>query len=143
MKVSIELSTEYRIPYAVIYADKMTDEIQKIMESISRQETPITALQNEDNLVVLQPEEIYMVCVEAGDTILFGKCSKYRSRKRLYELEKQLGKQFMQKSMLVNLSYLESIEAGFNGTLLLKLKNGCKDYVSRKYLPEFKKYLGL
>ncbi len=78
-----------------------------------------------------------MVRVEAGETILFGKCSKYRSRKRLYELEKQLGKQFMQisKSTLVNLSYLESIEAGFNGTLLLKLKNGCKDYVSRKYLP--------
>ena len=89
MKVSIELSPEYRIPYAVIYADKITDEIQKIMESFSRQETPITALQNEDNLVVLQPEEIYMVRVEAGDTILFGKCSKYRSRKRLYELEKQ------------------------------------------------------
>ena len=90
-------------------------------------------------------DRIYMVRVEAGDTILFGKCSKYRSRKRLYELEKQLGKQFMQisKSTLVNLSYLDSIEAGFNGTLLLKLKNGCKDYVSRKYLPEFKKYLGL
>jgi energy-coupling factor transporter ATP-binding protein EcfA2 len=105
MKVSIELSPEYRIPYAVIYVDKITDEIQKIMESFSRQETPITALQNEDNLVVLQPEEIYMVRVEAGDTILFGKCSKYRSRKRLYELEKQLGNQFMQisKSTLVNL----------------------------------------
>ena len=36
------------IPYAVIYADKITDEIQKIMESFSRQETPITALQNEE-----------------------------------------------------------------------------------------------
>ena len=56
MKVSIELSPEYRIPYAVIYADKITDEIQKIMESFSRQETPITVLQNEENLVVLQPE---------------------------------------------------------------------------------------
>ena len=47
MKVSIELSPEYRIPYAVIYADKITDEIQKIMEILSRQKTPITALQNE------------------------------------------------------------------------------------------------
>ena len=61
MKVSIELSPEYRIPYAVIYADKITDEIQKIMEILSRQKTPITALQNEENLVVLQPEDIYMV----------------------------------------------------------------------------------
>ena len=72
MKVSIELSPEYRIPYAVIYADKITDEIQKIMEILSRQKTPITALQNEENLVVLQPEDIYMVRVEVGDTILFG-----------------------------------------------------------------------
>ena len=30
MKVSIELSPEYRIPYAVIYADKITDEIQTV-----------------------------------------------------------------------------------------------------------------
>ena len=47
------------------------------------------------------------------------------------------------KTTLVNLSYMDSIEPGFSGTLLLKLKNGSKDYVSRKYLPEFKKYLGL
>ena len=32
---------------------------------------------------------------------------------------------------------------GQNIVILLKLKNGDKDYVSRKYLPEFKKYLGL
>ena len=62
-----------------------------------------------------------------------------------YELASQLGKGFMQisKSTLVNLSYLDSIEPGFSGTMLLKLKNGNKDYVSRTYLPAFKKYLGL
>ena len=116
-----------------------------MLDAFGRNETPITALQNEDNLVILQPDEIYMVRVEGGDTIIFGESRKYRSRKRLYELEQQLGQQFMQisKSTLINLSYMDSIQAGFNGTLLLKLKNGCKDYVSRKYLPEFKKYLGL
>lgn len=145
MKVSVELSTEYSVPYAVIYADKVTSEVQRMLDVFGRNETPITALQNEDNLVILQPDEIYMVRVEVGDTIIFGESRKYRSRKRLYELEQQLGQQFMQisKSTLINLSYMDSIEAGFNGTLLLKLKNGCKDYVSRKYLPEFKKYLGL
>ena len=86
-----------------------------------------------------------MVRVEDGDTIIYGEKNKYRSRKRLYEIGQQLGKQFMQisKTTLINLSYMDSIEPGFSGTLLLKLKNGCKDYVSRKYLPEFKKYLGL
>ena len=86
-----------------------------------------------------------MVRVEDGDTIIYGEKKKYRSRKRLYELANQLGKQFMQisKTTLINLSYMDCIEPGFSGTLLLKLKNGSKDYVSRKYLPEFKKYLGL
>ena len=145
MKVSVELSSEYNEPYAVVYADKVTDEIQKIIDILSADKVPITALQNEDNIVILQPDEIYMVSVEDGDTIIFGEKQKFRSRKRLYELEQQLGRQFMQisKSTLVNLSYMDSIEAGFNGTLLLKLKNGCKDYVSRTYLPKFKKYLGL
>ena len=74
MKVSIELSPEYRIPYAVIYADKITDEIQKIMESFSRQETPITVLQNEENLVVLQPEEIYNLAAQSHVKVVDADC---------------------------------------------------------------------
>ena len=145
MKVNIDISSEYKEPYAVIYTDKVTDEIQRIVDAISTSETPITALQNEEDIVVLQPKDIFMVRVEDGDTIIYGARNQYRSRKRLYELAEQLGKQFMQisKTTLINLSYMDSIEPGFSGTLLLKLKNGSKDYVSRKYLPEFKKYLGL
>ena len=126
MKVSVDISAEYKEPYAVIYTDKVTDEIQRMLD-------------------IFSTKEIYMVRVEDGDTIIYGEKQKYRSRKRLYEIGQQLGKQFMQisKSTLINLSYMDSIEPGFSGTLLLKLKNGCKDYVSRTYLPEFKKYLGL
>ncbi len=145
MKVNIDISAEYKEPFAVIHTDKVTGEIQRMIDIFSNSETPITALQNEEDIVVLQPKDIYMVRVENGDTVIYGAKQKYRSRKRLYELADQLGKQFMQisKTTLINLSYMDSIEPGFSGTLLLKLKNGSKDYVSRKYLPEFKKYLGL
>ena len=145
MKVSVALSMEYKEPYAIIYTDRMTDEIQRVIDGFSLNESPVTALQNEKDIIILLPKEIYMVRVENGDTVIYGKDRSYRSRKRLYELEQQLGKQFMQisKSTLVNLSYMDSVESGFSGTLLLKLKNGCKDYVSRRYLPQFKKYLGL
>ena len=145
MKVSIDISAEYKEPFAVIHTDKVTSEIQRVIDVLGTSETPITALQNEDDIVVLHPKDIFMVRVEDGDTIIYGARNQYRSRKRLYELAEQLGKQFMQisKTTLINLSYMDSIEPGFSGTLLLKLKNGNKDYVSRKYLPEFKKYLGL
>ena len=145
MKVSVDISPEHTEPYAVIYTSQMTDEIQRLLEVFGNSESPITALLNEEDLIILQPKDIYMVRVENGDTIIYGEKQKYRSRKRLYELGQQLGKQFMQisKSTLINLSYMDSIEPSFSGTLLLKLRNGCKDYVSRTYLPEFKKYLGL
>ena len=145
MKVSIDISAEYKEPFAVIHTDKVTPEIQRVIDVLGTSETPVTAFQNEEDIVVLQPKDIYMIRVEDGDTIIYGARSQYRSRKRLYELAEQLGKLFMQisKTTLVNLSYMDSIEPGFSGTLLLKLKNGSKDYVSRKYLPEFKKYLGL
>lgn len=145
MKVSVEISPEHKEPCVVIYTDKVTDEIQRMIDVFGTSETPITALQNEEDIIVLKPKEIYMVRVEAGDTMIYGAKQKYRSRKRLYEIGQQLGKQFMQisKTTLINLSYINSVEPGFSGTLLLKLKNGCKDFVSRKYLPEFKKYLGL
>ncbi len=145
MKVTVDISSEYKEPYAVIHTDKVTDEIQRMIDIFSSKEAPITALQNEEDIIVLQPGEIYMIRVENGDTVIYGEKKQYRSRKRLYELGAQLGSQFMQisKSTLVNLSYLDSIEPGFSGTLLLRLRNGSSDYVSRTYLPAFKKYLGL
>ena len=145
MKVKVDISPEYKEAYAVICTDKMTDEIQRMVDLFSSTEQPITALANEEDIVVLKSDEIYMVRVEDKDTIIYTDRNRYRSRKRLYEVGQQLGSKFMQisKTTLINLSYMDSIEPGFSGTLLLKLRNGCKDYVSRKYLPEFKKYLGI
>ena len=56
-----------------------------------------------------------------------------------------LGADFMRvsKSIIVNLRKIESVEAVFNGMLQLRMKNGSKEYVSRTYLPQMKKYLGI
>ena len=145
MKINVDISSEYREPYAVIYTNEVTEDIQRILDTFGSKEIPVIALQSNGDMVILQPSEIYMVRVENGETMIYTEKKSYRSRKRLYEVGQQLGTQFMQisKSTLVNLYYMDSIEPGFSGTLLLKLKNGCKDYVSRTYLPEFKKYLGL
>ena len=144
MQVKISLSPEFKDPLAEIHTESVTEEVQNAVSLLQTEPSLITA-QIDNRIAVLRPEEIYMVRVEGGDTILYGKAQTYYSRKRLYEIAERLGPGFLQiaKSTLVNLSYLDSVEAGFNGTLLLRLKNGCKDYVSRKYLPAFKQHLGL
>lgn len=144
MKVKIEISEEYDPAYAVIYTKAVTEEIQKVSDLLQQDNGPVTAY-SEDRLVVLQPEEIYMVRVEDETTVIYSKENKYKSRKRLKEIYAQAGDGFMQisKSTVINLKYLDSMEAGFGGTMVLKLKNGCKDYVSRFYLKALKQYLGL
>ena len=77
MKVSIELSPEYSEPYAIIYADKITDSIQHTLDIFGSNESPITAFKNENDIVILHPKEIYMVRVENKDTIIYGKEHRY------------------------------------------------------------------
>lgn len=144
MKVSIEISAEYNPPHAVIYADEISPDIQRAMDVLGNDDAPIT-VQHGERMIIMQPAEIYMVRVENGQTMVYGKKDRFFSPKRLYEIRNRLGSGFIQisKSTLVNLSCMSSVEASFNGTLLLYLKNGLQDHVSRKYLSEFKSYLGL
>lgn len=144
MKVKIELSEAYQPPYAVIYTNRVTEEIQKTVDLLGAGCAPLI-VQEEEHLLVLRPEEIYMIRVEEGNCMLYTKQKQYPSRRRLYELTAQLGSDFMQisKQTVVRLACIQSVEAGFSGTLFVKLKNGLSDYVSRKYLPDFKQYLGL
>ncbi|WP_225369683.1 hypothetical protein [Methanobrevibacter arboriphilus] len=44
MKVEIKLSNEIKEPYAVIFTDKITDEIQKAIETLETQSSSLIIL---------------------------------------------------------------------------------------------------
>lgn len=143
MKVNIELSPEYAPPWAVIYAEAVTPEIQRAAELLEKGGGPLVAREGE-RLRVLKPQEVYLVRVEAGETAIYTQKARHCSRQRLYEILSLLGPGFLQisKQAAVNLEHLQSVEADLGG-LLLTLENGLRDYVSRRYLPGLKQYLGL
>lgn len=144
LKVELKISKEVKEPYAVIYSDSLTDEITSAVMYLENTGKIITG---EDNgrIAVLQPSEIYMVRVENERTAIYGENKKFLSQKRLYQLEQQLGNGFMKisKSTVINLSHIKCVEPSFKGMMSLVMKNGLKDWISRKYLPDFKKYLGI
>ena len=144
MNVEIKLVEGLEDPYAVIYTETISEEIHNIVSFLEAKKGVITAV-SEDRTIVLREEEIYLIRIENKETVIYCKKRQYISKKRLCELEKNLKHGFMKisKTTLINLNYLDSIEASFGGMMLLIMKNGCKDYVSRKYLPDLKKYLGL
>ena len=96
-------------------------------------------------IVILNPNDVYMVRVENEKVILYGEDRQFLSNKRLYQIAAQLGKDFIQISRftIVNLKFIDSVKPSFNGLMHISLKNGESDYISRKYLTSFKKYLGL
>lgn len=144
MQTRLELSPKIKEPYAVIHAREMTGEVQRAFTLLQSQEAIVTAEERGKTFVV-GTDEIFMICVENGKSMLHVRGKQLVSPKRLYELETLLGGGFMRisKTTLVNLKQLDSVESSFKGTMYLRLKNGEGDYISRTYLPAFKQYLGL
>ena len=144
MKAEIKIYSSLKEPYAVIYTDQITAEVTRIIEAIRSSEEIIT-VKEEDKISILKPDEIYMVRVEEGKIYIYGREKRWGSNKRLYEMKEQLGAGFMQiaKACIINLSYMDSVETSFGGMMKMRLKNGLKEYVSRRYLPGLKEYLGI
>lgn len=145
MEIKIELSPEHIEPYAVIYTNELTEEIQAFVHTLQHHRSIITAKNDNNQTFLLQPQDIYMIQTYESKVIIYTKDKSYTTTKRLYELKEYLGTKFLQinKATLINVDYMASFEAGFNGNLLLKMKNGCKDYVSRKFIKDLKDYLHL
>lgn len=144
MKAEVKLIENCPEPYAVIYTREITQEVQRVLNCI-KDNVVIIAGNDEDKTYMLAPDEILMVNVENNRTFIHTKEKVFSSNKRLYEIKDALGNEFLQisKSAIVRISACESVETAFGGMMLLRLKNGCKEYVSRHYLPGFKKSLGL
>lgn len=145
MRVEIKISGEVAEPYIVIYASTVTEEVQRVIDAAEQQGNIVSALDEDGRIAVLQPADIYLVRTEEERLAVYCEKKKYSSKKRLYEFAALLGVGFMQisRSAFVNLKYIDSVEACFNSMMRLRLKNGCCEYISRKYLQDFKRYLGL
>ena len=144
MRVDIEISSEVQQPYAIIYTAEVTKEIQDAVIALEGNYHVITA-SDHDKIVILNPDEINMARVENEQVVLYGEKRQFLSNKRLYQIAAQLGRDFIQISRftIVNLRFIDSVRPSFNGLMHISLKNGETDYISRKYLPGFKEYLGL
>ena len=146
VKVEIKMTETAKEPYAVIFTNEMTEAVRQaaaILEGAVSNKA-ITVTDNERSFV-LRPEELYMLRVENERAAVYTRTKRFDSGRRLYEFEDMLGVSFMRisKSVLINLQYLECVEPTLGGLMMVTLKNGCKECISRKYLPAFKKYLGL
>ncbi|MDQ0509086.1 DNA-binding LytR/AlgR family response regulator [Peptoniphilus ivorii] len=144
MKAEIKIDPDCITPHAVIYAATIDEEVQRILKIFTDEGGPLSAT-SDDRIYLVEPEDVLLLRVEGGKTQIVTKNRTLQSPRRLYELHDALGRDFVRisKSAVVNLNACESMEATWGGMMLLYLKNGESEYISRHYLPAFKKRLGL
>lgn len=59
MKVNVELSKEFSPPHVTIYADVITDEVQRVIDLLDSNDIQLI-VQRENQMIVLKAEDIYI-----------------------------------------------------------------------------------
>ncbi|MBR3354545.1 MAG: LytTR family transcriptional regulator [Oscillospiraceae bacterium] len=145
MKVKIQVDPAITDEYVEFHVRKITDDVSRFAEIMEKSDSILTGTDQYDRIVIISPDEIVALHAEKKWCRIFTDTADFSCRKRLYELEDLLGPDFMRisKSNIVNIRKIKSVEAVFNGMMLLHMKNGSKEYVSRTYLPDLKSFLGI
>lgn len=145
MKVKIQVDPAITDEYVEFHVRGITDDVSRFAEMIEKSDSILTGIDQHDQIMIIHPDEIVAIHAEKKWCRIFTDTADFSCRKRLYELEDFLGPDFMRisKSNVVNIRKIKSVEAVFNGMMLLHMKNGSKEYVSRTYLPNLKSFLGI
>ncbi len=153
MKVNLFVSKDLEEPYAEIYTDALTDNIQKAMVLLENEtedeegmsDNSILAVKNGQDIVLLDFEDIFMIRVEEKQTKVYTENKDYLVKKPLYQIEENLDSNFVRvsKTTIVNLRKIKRVAPSLRGMMFIELKNGLKDNISRKYLSDFKSALDL
>ena len=128
----------------VIYAHQKNEMIFEIERMAQEKPLQMTGFLNEE-IVRLEPQDIYCFTVEGGRLYAIGENEKYLIKARLYNIEEILDKSFIKinQSSIANVKKIQKFDASISGTLKVIFKNGHPDYVSRRNIKNIKERLGL
>ena len=148
MKLNIEIDTNIEEPAALITTPRMTEEVTRVVDFISKLDDITTVISGirDDKVELLEQESIFRIYAEEGKVLARTESGLYQIRLRLYELEERLDdSKFVRisNSEIVNLKKVKSLDLSFVGTICMELSNGEVSYVSRRYVSKIKKMLGL
>ena len=71
MKVEIKVLPELKEPYAVIYAGDITSEIRRAAALLEKETPDVIPVRENDSIIVLRPDEIYMIRAENERTAVY------------------------------------------------------------------------
>ncbi|MCL2373603.1 MAG: LytTR family transcriptional regulator DNA-binding domain-containing protein [Defluviitaleaceae bacterium] len=128
----------------IVQCRNITPQLMNILNTIKQPDNMLVAyIDNEIHRV--SPSDVFYF--EAVDKKTFVYCARevYESKLKLYELNEMAMNDFFRvsKSVIVNLRKIKSIIPSFSGRVEAVLENKERVIISRQYVSELKKVLGL
>lgn len=145
MKITIEMPAKGDEDEIIIRCRNVSDELLSVINVIKQEQMHVIGYDAKD-IVSLSPAEIYYF--ESVDNKVFAYCDKkvYEIKSKLYEIEETynyFGFFRISKSAVFKIKKISSISPLFNGKLTANLANGEKIVISRQYVADLKRKLGI
>ena len=141
MKIRLE-SAELQETEVIIRGDVTSDEVVSLLQLLKKRNSGKLILYKEDEQYIVDADEIVFIEVSGNKVYAYTRLDTYEAKQKLYEIKDMLGgRSFAQinKSVIVNINCVKSIQAEFSGNYRIKLKNRKESLtISRKYFKEFK-----
>ena len=139
------LHDEIRVEVKSAEQDSTINKLLAYISKFDKQERSLLPIKTSDRIVTIKMNTLIKIEVQATSLTYYTTAEVVKTTGRLYQVLEVLNDNFVQVSRhsIINLNYLESIENGFAGNMIVRLANNLKTDVTRKYLPELEKELGL
>lgn len=139
------LHDEIKVEVKSAEQDSTINKLLAYISKFDKQERSLLPIKTSDRIVTIKMNTLIKIEVQATSLTYYTTAEVVKTTGRLYQVLKVLNDNFVQVSRhsIINLNYLESIENGFSGNMIVMLANNLKTDVTRKYLPELEKELGL
>ncbi|MDU3457138.1 MAG: LytTR family DNA-binding domain-containing protein [Peptoniphilus harei] len=143
MDFEIKIDENFKLPKAVVYTDKLTEEVLRLKSFVLENSDNILLAYLGEKIKILNPSKIY-----TEDSKVFAESidEKFQIKKRIYQLEDDLKlKKFVRisNSELINLNLVDSFDLSYSGTISVIMKNKSRTFVSRRYVKKIKETLGI
>ncbi|MDF2587078.1 MAG: LytTR family transcriptional regulator [Anaerocolumna sp.] len=145
MKVVIEDIGPGEEEQIIIRCRNINDTIMKFISDLKMEQKKLVGLKD-GNMVMIEPQNVYYFEGVNNKVFIYCKQNVYETKLKLYEVEADYeNTDFVRvsKSIIINLSKIKSISPAYSGRFEALLFNGEKVVISRQYVPELKKKLGL
>jgi DNA-binding LytR/AlgR family response regulator len=145
VKIRVENIPEGTEPELIIRCNEMDDSLLQLITAIQSTAKRLIA-DDKAKIHIINPNNVFYF--EAVDNKVFIYCREtvHEIKKKLYQIEEEYeNSDFFRasKSVILNLSKIEALSPALNGRFEALLQNGEKVIISRQYVSELKKKLGM